>query len=158
MKKFIAKIWNGIRKLFKKVKEETKELIPIAIKIVQGVKNAVDSPMGNIIAKIITDAIPGHADNKLVAKVKGVVEAWVPKLLYELQTDNEIANIADPDKQLQAILARIKLSSKETQNVVYHGLASLILEKLSDGELSWTDSIAISEFYYREIVKKEKRN
>ncbi len=154
MKKLLQKIWGGIRKIFNRIKHETKELVPVAVKIVQGVKNVMDSPVDDILLSIITAAIPGDGDDKLVAKIKGVVETWVPKLLLELRLVEGIANISDPNEQLKAILAQLKLSSNETKNVIYHGLASLVLEKLSDGELSWSDSVAISEYYYRNIGKK----
>jgi hypothetical protein len=153
MKKLLQKIWNTIKNIFNKVEEKTRELIPVAIKIVEGVKKAVDSPVDDIILSIITTAIPGDADDKLVKKVKTVVEHWIPKLLIELQLIEDINNLPTTNDKMKAIFEKLKLSSNETKNVVYHGLASLVLEKLSDGELSWKDAVVISEFYYQNIAK-----
>jgi len=145
--RFLAGLWKGLA-------SETKKLVPVAIGVVQAIKMVMDSPVDDVILAIIKKAIPGDADDALIDKIKGVVETWVPKVLLELKMIESIANIEDQNEQLKAILAELKLSSDETKNIVYHGLSSLILEKLSDGKLSWSDSIAIGEYYYTNIVKK----
>lgn len=145
--KFLAGLWRGLG-------NETKKLVPVAIAVVQGVKKVMDSPVDDVLLAIIKNAIPGNADDVLIDKIKTVVETWVPKVLLELKMVESIANIENQNEQLKAILAELKLSSDETKNIVYHGLSSLILEKLSDGELSWSDSIAIGEYYYKNIAKK----
>lgn len=144
---FISKVWDGLN-------AKTKTLVPVAIKVVEGIKTAMDGPVDDIILTIVKSAIKGTADDVLIDKIKLTVETWIPKILLELNLVNSIANIEDTNAQLQAILAQLKLSSNETQNIVFHGISSLIIEKLSDGELSWSDAIAISEYYYKNIAKK----
>jgi hypothetical protein len=154
MKKLLSKIWNTIRNLYDSLVGNTRKYVPVAIRIVEAIKSVVDSPVDDIVLGIIKLAIPGTTDDKLIDKVKETVEKWLPKILLELRLVDSISTIEDPNEQLKAILAQLKLSSDETQAIVYHGLASLILEKLSDGELSWSDSVAISEYYYKHIHKK----
>ena len=48
----------------------------------------------------------------------------------------------------------VRLLNQYIQNIFYHGFCSLILEKLSDGELSWSDSTAIAEYYYKNLYIK----
>ena len=144
---FISKLWNGLS-------SETKSLAPVAIKIIQGIKTVMDSPVDDIITFVIKNAIPGSADDVLIDKINATVKEWLPKILIDLNIANAIANINDPNKQLQAILEQLKLSSNETKNIFYHGFCSLILEKLSDGELSWSDSTAIAEYYYKNLYIK----
>lgn len=153
MKKLINKIWQAVRSLYDRLAGKTKKYVPIAIKIVEGVKKVMDTPVDDVILTIVKGAIPGTADDVMIDKIKATVEKWLPKILLELKLVDSIANIEDPNLQLKAILAQLKLSSDETQAIVYHGLASLILEKLSDGELSWSDSVAIAEYYYQNIQK-----
>lgn len=114
----------------------------------------MDGPVDDVILSIIKNAIPGNADDVLIDKVHKTVQEWVPKILLELNLVNSIANIEDTNEQLKAILAQLKLSSDETKNIFYHGIASLILEKLSDGKFDWTDATAISEYYYQHQVKE----
>lgn len=149
MKKLLQRIWAFIKLMFDKTEDETKKYVPIAIGIVQGIKKVVDSPVDDIVFNILRSAIPGEADDIIINKVKSVIEKWVPKLLKELIIIDSIANIEDPNEQLKIILAQFKLSSSETKNIVYHGLASLIIEKLADGKLTWSESVAISEYYYK---------
>lgn len=153
LKEWIKKVWEYIKKFYSQLVDKTKQYVPIAINVVEGVKMVMDSPVDDIVLSVVKFAIKGQADDIIIDKVKAVVEEWVPKVLLELQIVDSIANITDPNEQLKAVLARIKMSSDETQNMVYHGLASIILEKLSDGKLSWSDSVAISEYYFNNIYK-----
>jgi len=154
MKKFIANIWNKIKDLYNSLIGTSKKYIPIAINIVEAIKKVTDSPVDDIILSIVKAAIPGTADDVMIDKVKDTVEKWLPKILLELRLWQSVSNIEDQNQQLQAILKEINLSSDETKSIIYHGLAALILEKLSDGELSWSDSVAISEYYFKNIHKK----
>jgi hypothetical protein len=148
MKKFLKKIWEAVKVVYEKLVGTTQKLVPVAINVVEGIKKVMDSPVDDIILGIIAAAIPGDADDKLIEKISLTVQKWIPKILLELKLVDSIAHITDPNEQLKAILAQLKLSSSETQNIIYHGMASLILEKLSDGKISWTDAVAISEYYY----------
>lgn len=154
MKKLLEKIWSTIKLVFNKAGEETRKLVPVAINVVQGLKSVMDSPVDDVILSIVKAAIPGDADDILIDKITSVVKEYLPKVLLDLKIVDAIANIEDQNEQLKAILAQFKLSSDETKNIVFHGLSCLILEKLADGKLSWSDSIAISEYYYQNIAKK----
>jgi len=154
MKKFIARIWKTVKDLYNSLIGTSKKYIPIAINIVEAIKKVSDSPVDDIILSIVKAAIPGTADDVMIDKVKDTVEKWLPKILLELRLWQSVSNIENQNEQLQAILREINLSSDETKSIIYHGLAALILEKLSDGELSWSDSVAISEYYFKNIHKK----
>lgn len=155
MKTFLKKVWSAVKTAYDKLTGATKKFIPVAINVVEGIKKAMDSPVDDVVLTIVKTAIPGDADDKFIDKAKATIEQWLPKILIELKLVESIAGIEDKNEQLKAILAQLKLSSDETKAIVYHGLASLILEKLSDGKLSWSDSIAISEYYFKNVhVKK----
>lgn len=146
LKKFLNNLWQGIKHLFDGIEHEIKVLIPIAINVVQAIKAFEDSAVSDV----LTALIPGNLATDVQAKLR----EFLPKLLLELQMTEAIASITDPNEQLKAILAKIKLSSDDANNVFYHGLASLILQKLSDGKFSWSDAIAVAEFYYQNEVKQ----
>ena len=65
---------------------------------------------------------------------------------------SSIAGMTDPNQQLNAIFANLKLSSDETKAIVYRGLAALILQKLSDGKLTLAEAGDIAEYYYQNVV------
>lgn len=152
--KALKKLWSWVERVFNKLNAKTKELVPVAINVVQAIKDFELSGSADFIEFVVTKSIPGEADDKAVKVGREIIRKWLPKILIELQLVEVAAGTNDINEKLQLILKRLKLSSDETQNIVYHGIASLIIEKLSDGDLSWSDSIAISEYYYKNILKK----
>jgi len=150
--KILSNIWNFVQKIFKKVDDKTKVLAPIAIKVVQGVKIVMDSPADNVLLFLADYGLKGVVDPDTIKKVNDTIKAWLPKVLTELTMVNTIAGMADPNQQLQAIFANLKLSSNETKAIVYRGQAALILQKLSDGKLTLSEVGEIAEYYYQNIV------
>ena len=157
MKKLLKKIWETIKSLYNQLIGVTQKYIPIAINIVEGIKKVMDSPVDDIVLEIVKLAIPGDADDKIINKVKSVVETWIPKILLELKITNAIAGMTDVNEQLKAILDELKKLSPETQAIVWHGMASLLIEKLSDGKISWSDGVALAEYFYQNIFNKDKK-
>jgi len=153
MKKLLKKIWDTVKAMYENLIGRTQKYVPIAVKIVEGIKKVMDSPVDDVILAVVETAIPGDADDKMIEKVKSVVETWLPKILLELKIVDTIANIPGTNDQLQAILSEIKKLSPESQAMIYHGFASLFIEKMSDGELSWSDSIALAEYAYQNYIK-----
>ena len=157
MKQLLKRIWNAVKNVYAKIVDETRQMVPVAINVIEAVKEVMDTPVDDILAFVIKKSIPGTADDVLIDKISSVIKEWLPKILIELKVVQSIANIDDPNKQLQAIFDELKLSSDETKAIIYHGLATLILEKLSDGKLSWSDAGAIAEYYYQNVVKKSSK-
>lgn len=148
------RFFKWLKKLFTKVKEEVRPLIPIAVKIVEGIKTAVDSEVVDVVTHILTTAIPGDADDKLVKKITNVVEKVVPQLLLQLKLVESIMDIDDINEQLKAIVRELKLSSDEVKSAAYSGLALLILESLADNKLTLAESVEIAKYYKEHFVKK----
>lgn len=145
LKNFLHHLWQSIKNLFDHVEAEVKKDVVVAISVVQQLKAVVDSP----VADVVTALIPGDLDDQIKLRLRELL----PKLILELSLVQSVVNIEDQNAQLQAILEKLKLSGDDTKNAFYHSLASLILQKLSDGKLSWTDTVAISEYYYVNHVK-----
>jgi len=148
------KALDFIKNLFNKIDDEAKVLVPIAINVVNGIKTVMDSPVDDVLVTLISMATKGTITPAIVQKVNDTIKEWIPKVLTDLVLIDSIAHITDVNEQLNAILAQLKLSSDATKNIIYHGLSSLILEKLSDGKLSWSDSVSISQYYYTNFIKK----
>ena len=155
MKKVLKKIWNWVKDLYDGLVGSTKKYVPIAIKIVEGIKKVMDTPVDDIALAIVTTAIPGDSDDKLVKKVKEFVELNLPKFLVELKIINEISNYPDLNSQLQGIITELKKLSPTAQAALWHNFASLAIEKLSDGECTWSDAVVLAEWYYSNIYKEK---
>jgi hypothetical protein len=137
---FLKKMWDAVRKFFGSIGEEAKQVIVVAHDIVENIKAFVYSPGMDVLTAII----PTDIDNKIV----DVLRAALPRILTSLTNVDEVLNM-DKDKELAAAIYRINEAPEEVRKVFYHGLASLITELVSDGELSWSDSVAIQEYYYK---------
>ena len=145
---FLSKLWNSIKGLFQGLRVKSKVWIHLAVVVIQNIKTVMDSPVPDVLAAII----PGEADDK----VKDQIRVWVPKILMQLNMMEVIANIENLDEQLNAILAKLKLAEKETRNIFWHGLGSLLIEKFSDGKFSWADAVAVSQYYYDHILDTDE--
>lgn len=142
--KFIGKLWNGIKQLFSSVDKLLQQHISTAVITVENLKQLADSPS----LDVITAIIPGNVDDKIKEKLRD----YLPVLLDQLRV-YETCNKLDPDQKLQCIVRQINLSTNNIKNHLYHGLASLIIQTLSDGKLSFGDCIVLSEYYYNNFVK-----
>lgn len=151
----LGKIFRIIGSLFKSLSSELKKLVPIAIGVVQAVKVVMENPTTDFILRIIKIAIPGDSDNKIIDFVTNKLKEELPKILVALSLSEAIANIEDPEEQVKAVLEKFKFSSDVQKDTFYHNLAFQVMEALADGKLTWSESITLSEYYYKGIVKVE---
>jgi len=154
MKKFFQKILSFVKKAFNALKDETKQYLPVAIKIVEALKKIMDSPVDDIILTVVGVVLPVLPIDK-VNIIKAKIEAELPKILIELNLVNSIANIEDTNAQLQAILDALKVSTDDTKAEKYHTLASKLLIILSDGKVSWGEAVMFTEWYYQSYIKQQ---
>ncbi|WP_153800764.1 hypothetical protein [Foetidibacter luteolus] len=138
---FFAGIWKAVKKLFNKLDDESKKLLPVIIDVVNNAKNYNEGIAGDVLSKII----PGDLDDNIREKLK----EWLPKLIKTLAATNECANAGDDNAIMQCALAKIGGSEKDVRKVFYHGLAALLLEKLGDGKFTWDDAVATVQWFYK---------
>jgi hypothetical protein len=153
MKRLWKKVLDFIKDLYLKIKDETKEHIPTAIKAVEALKMIMDSPVDDIILGVIAATLPNKSVGVKMFLVKEKIHQELPKILLGLNMIDSIANITDTNEQLQAILNAIKLSPDEVKAEKYHIIASKLLVILSDGKISWGEAVIFSEFYYQTYYK-----
>lgn len=151
MKKFLQSILAKVKNLFHKAEDQTKKLTLIAIKLTEGLKSVMDSPVDDIVLSIVKIAIPGTADDVLIDKAKAYVEKYLPTTIFSLKMVNSIANITDPAEQLKAILAQFKLSSDLEKNAAYHDFCTKAISVLSDGKLTWSECVFLAEEGYQDF-------
>lgn len=146
--KFLKRLWLGIGKLFRGLSKELREdIIPTAIKMVDLAKSITDSHIGDVLAAII----PGDVDDRILEKLRKVIPDYVKALAIGV----DITATDDINEILKKVLAAWNVSPDDAKKVFYHGLASLIIEKLADGKLDWSDATAIAEYYYQHEHKDD---
>ncbi|MFA5849931.1 MAG: hypothetical protein WC833_08605 [Bacteroidales bacterium] len=158
MKKFIKNIWTKVVQFIKKIYTEVDKLAdkycPVAIDVVEFIKTINENTTGDIIELLVTKVIPGTADDVAAAALRVKLKSILPKVLTTLQISNSIAQEKDVNKQLIAICSAINMSSDETKNTYYHAFSTLVLQFLSDGKLTWSESVQLAEFWYKNVYKK----
>ena len=112
---------------------------------------------GRNIENISTDFVKYEPqDDTVVKNMRAKLKEVLPKIITQLTIINSIAEIEDENEKLKAILVAVNLSPDETKNALYHSFGALALEKLSDGKLTWSEAVQLTEWWYLNIYKPTK--
>ncbi len=121
---FFSKIFDFLKSLFINVDSWIKEHVQPSIKFVQNLKNALESP----VADIVTVLIPGDVDDK----IRDFLLANCGKALNALAITQDIANEPDPVQAIIKLLEYLKAATPAMKSAIYKQLASE-MAKLSNG-------------------------
>lgn len=163
----VGNFFRAIVKLFKKLTEEVKDSIVIAVTIVDATKAIIENPVsGNVIQFIldfVKNAIPGKLDDVIIDKIYSRLKEYLPRLLLNLNILKEIDGITDPTLKaekinyyLQIAIADMKFSTEEQRQVILRGWASKWAEILSDGKITWKELGGFTEVAFEDIKNLKK--
>ena len=145
-KLFIIQIWD-------KADELVERIAPVAINVVEQIKNINESSTGVIIELIISKAIKGNADDLVIKTIREQLRKRLPEVLEIMRLSMNIAKVDDANLKVKLILDAINMSPDAVKNAHYHAFCSLVIEKISDGNLTWGESVIIAQYYYDNIYK-----
>lgn len=146
LKVFLSKVWRGISAFFHRIENAIKDNIGIAVNVVEALKAFIESPTGDLITSLIDDKLPFDLKQKL--------REWLPKVLTSLHIVNDCKDLED-EEMIQCVVEKIAALDEDGKRTLYHSLAILVAEKLSDGKLTFSESIALVEYYYVNFVNKQ---
>ena len=150
---FFAKVELFIAQMWAKADELVERIAPVAINVVEQIKQVNDSTAGDIIELIISKAIKGDADDLIIRNLRAKLREKLPEVLEIMRLSMNIAKVDDANLQVKMILDAINLSPDAVKNAHYHAFCSLVIEKISDGNLTWGESVIIAQYYYDNIYK-----
>ena len=153
LKVFFAKVELFIAQLYSKADELIERIAPVAINVVEQIKQVNDSTTGDIIELIISKAIKGVADDLIIRNLRAKLREKLPEVLEIMRLSMNIAKVDDANLQVKLILDAINMSPDAIKNAHYHTFCSMLLEKISDGKLTWGESVIIAQYYYDNIYK-----
>ena len=153
LKVFFAKVELFIAQMWEKTDELVERIAPIAINVVEQIKNINESSTGDIIELIISKAIKGNADDLAIKAIREQLRKRLPEVLEIMRLSMNIAKVDDKNLQVKLILDAINMSPDAIKNAHYHTFCSMLLEKISDGKLTWGESVIIAQYYYDNIYK-----
>ena len=155
IKALFLKIKLFIVQLYSKADELIERIAPVAINVVEQIKTINESTTGDIIELIISRVIKGNADDLAIKAIREQLRKRLPEVLEIMRLSMNIAKVDDANLQVKMILDAINMSPDAVKNAHYHTFCSLVLEKISDGKLTWSESVLIAEYYYNKIYKGE---
>ena len=147
IKLFIIQIWD-------KSDEFVERIGPIAVNVVEQIKQVNESTAGDVIELIISKAIKGNADDLAIKAIREQLRKRLPEVLEIMRLSMNIAKVDDKNLQVKMILDAINMSPDAVKNAHDHTFCSLVLEKISDGKLTWSESVLLAEYYYYSIYIK----
>lgn len=145
VKGFISNVFDLFKQWFSVAEKWVQDHIHVAVVVTENVKDFLNSPVGDFLVTVIDEKVPGD----LAEKVKEVL----PQVLLGLHVIDDCKDL-DQEATLKCIAEHLQASSDDFKNVFFHSLAVQLAEKLSDGKLSFSDAVALVEWYYRYKVKK----
>ena len=157
LKALFLKIKLFIVQLYSKADELIERIAPIAINVVEQIKTINESSTGDIIELIISKAIKGDAYDLFIRNLRAKLREKLPEVLEIMRLSMNIAKVDDANLQVKMILDAINMSPDAVKNAHYHTFCSMLLEKISDGNLTWGESVIIAQYYYDNLYKKNEQ-
>lgn len=140
------RVGKWLKSLFTKTKAIAETYIPIGIEVVEEIKKVVDSP----ITPLLTMLIPGHLDDAIAAKVKQLL----PQVLTTLRISNDCAKKTTPDEVAQCVIAYLRTLRPNERHDFWLKIAAKVSAALSDGKLTWTEILDITQDIYNKQYNK----
>lgn len=128
------------KRMFSKINEEAKQLLPVVTEVTNKVKALVGSP----IADVVTAIIPGDIDDKIKEKLR----EKLPMIVAKLQLASAVVGIEDINEQLRAILDLLHVSPEDRKKRFFKEFAYTALEALADGKLTMDEAAHLMQMYY----------
>ena len=153
LKVFFAKVKLFIAQLWAKTDELVERIAPIAVKVVEQIKTINETTTGDIIELIITKAIKGEADDLIIRNLRVKLKEKLPEVIEVMRLALNIAKVDDKNLQAKMVLDAINFSPDQIKNAHYHTFCSMLIESISDGKLTWGESVIIAQYYYDNIYK-----
>ena len=147
------KVKAFVLNIFDKADELVERIAPVAINVVEQIKTINETTTGDIIELIITKAIKGEADDLIIRNLRVKLKEKLPEVIEVMRLALNIAKVDDKNLQAKMVLDAINISPDQIKNAHYHTFCSMLIESISDGKLTWGESVIIAQYYYDNIYK-----
>ena len=153
IKIILLKVKAFVLNIFDKADELVERIAPVAINVVEEIKKINETTTGDIIELIITKAIKGEADDLIIRNLRVKLKEKLPEVIEVMRLALNIAKVDDKNLQVKMVLDAINFSPDQIKNAHYHTFCSMLIESVSDGKLTWGESVIIAQYYYDNIYK-----
>lgn len=154
IKIIFLKVKAFVLNIFDKADELVDRIAPVAINVVEQIKTINESSTGDIIELIITKAIKGEADDLIIRNLRAKLKEKLPEVIEVMRLALNIAKVDDKNLQAKMVLDAINFSPDQIKNAHYHTFCSMLIESISDGKLTWGESVILAQYVYDNIYQK----
>ena len=154
IKIIFLKVKAFVINIYDKADELVERIAPIAVKVVEQIKTINETTTGDIIELIITKAIKGEADDLIIRNLRVKLKEKLPEVIEVMRLALNIAKVDDKNLQAKMVLDAINFSPDQIKNAHYHTFCSMLIESISDGKLTWGESVILSQYVYDNLYKK----
>ena len=154
IKQLWAKIVTWIKGATSKVDDFIIKYAPIAVTVVNAIKEFNSSAAADIIEYVLA-----IVDKKYGGKYVGVVRKWLeenlPKIIDALNLASKVASGATLSEKIIAAQEAIKLLPENLNATIWANLSALLANSLADdGKLSISEALAIIGYVYENHLNK----
>jgi hypothetical protein len=147
------KIFDLIKGFFNKVFGKALDVFnkhaEVSINVVEQLKNALNSN----VTDIITALIPGNVDDLVVAKLKIIL----PVVLEKVALANNIVKVGKNQSEvIDLVLKHLKKANDDSKRLFWITFAAELNVALSDGKLTFSEGLLLSQLVYKEIKKSKE--
>ena len=154
IKIIFLKVKAFVLTIFDKADELVERIAPVAINVVEEIKKINETTTGDIIELIITKAIKGEADDLIIRNLRVKLKEKLPEVIEVMRLALNIAKVDDKNLQAKMVLDAINFSPDQIKNAHYHTFCSMLIESVSDGKLTWGESVILAQYVYDNIYQK----
>ena len=148
------KVKAFVLNIIDKADELVERIAPVAINVVEEIKKINETTTGDIIELIISKAIKGYADDLIIRNLRAKLREKLPEVIEVMRLALNIAKVDDKNLQAKMVLDAINFSPDQIKNAHYHTFCSMLIESISDGKLTWGESVILSQYVYDNLYKK----
>jgi hypothetical protein len=135
--------------------DATKEIVRIAVPVVQTIKTFNDSKTCDVITSILATAIPGVKDDAIILAVRTWIKKEFPKIAIQLEIVDTWSNLEGTDKKIKGIIERMQAIDGRGAKALE--FATSLTLYLSDGKLTRTELESAVSDYYNKYIKDNKK-
>lgn len=153
VKELWAKIVAWLKGAASKVDDFIIKYAPIAVTVVNTIKDFNDSAAGDIVEAVLT-TVANKYGGKYVPLVRKWMEENLPKIIDALNLASKVAESATLSEKIIAAQEAIKLLPENVNATMWANLSALLANSLADEKLTISEALAIVGYIYENKLNK----
>ena len=153
IKQLWSKIVTWVRGTSAKVDDFIIKYAPIAVTVINAIKDFNDSMAGDIVEAVLTSVNEKYG-KKYVPLVRKWLQNNLPKIIDALNLANKVAEGATLSEKILAAQEAIKLLPEGLAATTWANLSAILANALADEKLSISEALAIIGYIYENNLNK----